>query len=268
MGLQRHVLAARVAGEPGSSNFDNGACTGRSFCTNLNDRYVAGWPLAILLFVWLAYMVGVFVFQRGLTGRTVGTMLTGVAVVGPDGRPLGPAKALLRSVAGVVDYLPCCLPLVGFVTVLAAPGHRRVGDMAAESYVVGNHWFGRPVELPGPPLPPAPAATPPAGYPAQPPIPAGPRPPFAPVPHRGLPRPPPRCPPRPPRRCARARCRDPERRAYLQWDPARQQWLQFDQATQTLAAVRRGQRAVAPRRPLNARPLTLRPISPGACRAA
>jgi uncharacterized RDD family membrane protein YckC len=225
------LLASRE--RPGSSNLDNGACTGQSFCTNFNDRYVAGWPLAILVVVWLAYMVGVFVFQRGLTGRTVGTMLTGVAVVGSDGRPLGPAKALLRSVAGVVDYLPCCLPLVGVVTVLASPGHRRVGDMAAESYVVGNHWFGRPVELPGPPAPPAPAAIPPDGYPAQPPIPAGPRPPFAPGPPPGVAPAYTAAPASAPGAVAQGPVWDPERRAYLQWDPAREQWLQFEQATQT-----------------------------------
>jgi hypothetical protein len=63
------------------------ACTGRTFCSNVNDRYVAGWPMVILTLVWFAYMVGVFVLQRGLTGRTIGTMLTGVVVVGPDGRP-------------------------------------------------------------------------------------------------------------------------------------------------------------------------------------
>ena len=115
------VFASREA-PTGLSRF-GGPCEGRGLCTNVNDRYVQGWPMVVLTLVWVAYLVGVFVVQRGLTGRTVGTMLTGVVVVGDDGRPLGVGKGLLRSVAGVVDYLPCCLPIVGVVTILASPGH-------------------------------------------------------------------------------------------------------------------------------------------------
>jgi uncharacterized RDD family membrane protein YckC len=197
-------------------------CTGRSICTNVGDRVVDGWPMAFLILVWIAYLVGVFVVQRGLTGRTVGTMLTGVVVVGADGRPLGPGKALVRSLAGVVDYIPCCVPLVGLVTMLAAPAHRRVGDMAVESMVVGNEWFGRPIVLPGPAAPDLPAVAPSDGYPAQPPIPPGAQPPTAPAPS-AAPAPPP---------SSSGPVWDPERRAYLQWDPGRAEWLQFDQATQ------------------------------------
>lgn len=218
----------RMAFSSGRPLLAYNACTGRTLCSNLNDRYVAGWPMAILMLVWLAYMVGVFVVQRGLTGRTIGTMLTGVVVVGADGRPLGAGKALVRSLAGIVDYLPCCLPIVGFVTVLATTGHRRVGDMAADSYVVGAEGFGQPVELPGPPQP-VPAAAPmPTGYPAQPPLPPAAQPPMAWAPPPTF-APPPATTPAPSDTEA---VWDPERRAYLQWDPARQQWLQFDQATQ------------------------------------
>ena len=219
------VLASK--NDPGSSILANGACTGRAICSNLNDRYVAGWPMVVLFLVWLAYMVGVFVLQRGLTGRTIGTMLTGVVVVGADGRPLGVGKALVRSLAGIVDYLPCCLPIVGFVTVLATTGHRRVGDMAADSYVVASEGFGRRIELPGPPRPVEAPAPMPAGYPTQPPVPPAAQPPVAVAPQPPFTPAPPASPPAP-----GSAVWDPERRAYLQWDPARQQWLQFDQASQ------------------------------------
>jgi uncharacterized RDD family membrane protein YckC len=204
-------------------------CTGRSLCTNVNDRVVDGWPMVLLVVAWITYLVGVFVLQRGLTGRTVGTMLTGVVVVDTDGRPLGPGKALVRSLAGVVDYLPCCLPIVGFVTILAAPAHRRVGDMAVESVVVGNEWFGRPIVLPGPAAVVAPAPAPPDGYPAQPPIPPAAQPPTSPAPAMA--------PVAPtaassPPLAGSGPVWDPERRAYLQWDAGRAEWLQFDQATQ------------------------------------
>jgi uncharacterized RDD family membrane protein YckC len=219
-------------------------CRSGELCTNVNSRYLEGWPMAILTFVWLAYLVAVFVLQRGLTGRTVGTMLTGVVVVGDDGRPLGVVKALVRSVAGVVDYLPCCVPLVGIITSATTTGHRRVGDMAASSHVVGSEHFGRPVVVPGPVAPQGPSTPVSYAYPAQPPTPPGAQPPVmpfapppaaAPAPTTG-PAPGAWSAPQPPAgptpTAAGGAVWDEERRAYLQWDPARGQWLQFDQATQ------------------------------------
>ena len=178
--------------------------------------------------MWVAYLVGVFVVQRGLTGRTVGSMLAGVVVVDEGGHPLGMGRAAIRSLAGVVDYLPCCLPIVGVATILSTDAHRRVGDMAADSYVVGNEGFGRPVVLPGsyPPAP-EPDVTYPTGYPAQPPTPSVGAPPVASAPPAASPTA--ATGPAPP---TGAPVWDPQRRAYLQWDPERGQWLQFDQATQ------------------------------------
>ena len=115
-------------------------------------RELAGAEGLIFVAWLLAYNVGVFVLQRGFTGRTVGTLLTGLAVVDEHGRPLGPGKAALRSIAGIVDYVPCaCFPLVGPITILTTRGHRRVGDMAATSYVVDARGMGLPVVVPGPP---------------------------------------------------------------------------------------------------------------------
>ncbi|MGZ4729466.1 MAG: RDD family protein, partial [Acidimicrobiales bacterium] len=91
---------------------------------------------AVIYYAWiLSYNVGVFVLWRGLTGRTTGTIAMGLVTVNEQGRPLGPGYALLRSVAGIVDYIPCCLPIVGIATVASTKGHRRVGDMAAKSFV-------------------------------------------------------------------------------------------------------------------------------------
>ena len=155
-------------------------CTGRGLCTNLNDRYVSGGPMLVLILISLAYLIGVFVIQRGLTGRTLGTMAVGLITVGEDGTPLGAGRALLRSIAGIVDYIPCCLPLVGIITVLAAPRHRRVGDMAASSCVVDAEWFGRPIPFDTTPPTTAPPA-PYGGYPSQPPTPPSPQPPSTPT---------------------------------------------------------------------------------------
>jgi len=219
------LLASRRAPSPIADRF--GACVGQSFCTELGDRYVAGWPMVLLVVVWVAYLVGVFVVERGTTGRTVGTMLTGLVVVGGDGQPLGPGRALLRSVAGVVDYLPCCLPIVGAVTMATSTGHRRVGDLAAESYVVTAEHLGRPIELPGdveqPPEP-----EPPSRIPDRPPVPSGGAPPVADRATASAPTAPGRVPHAPPAPPA-GPVWDPHRRAYLQWDRDRNRWLQYDQ---------------------------------------
>lgn len=125
-------------------------CAGRRFnCATFGHRYIDGGRRAVMQFVVLAYLVGVFVIQRGLTGSTLGTRALGIATVGHDGEPIGPARALWRSVAGIVDYLPCCLPIVGIVTIFATTGHRRVGDLAARSVVVDRRHVGAPILVPG-----------------------------------------------------------------------------------------------------------------------
>jgi hypothetical protein len=157
-------------------------CAGRGIsCATFGHRYIDGPRRFLLQLLSLAYLVGVFVLQRGLTGSTLGTRLLGIVTVGEDGKPIGPLRALGRSVAGIVDYIPCCLPIVGIVTIFATTGHRRVGDMAARSLVVPRGYEGSPIVVPGlgtgvvapapgyavttvPPVPPVPpvSSTPPA----------------------------------------------------------------------------------------------------------
>lgn len=192
-----------------------GVCGGDATCVELDDRYAQGWPLLALIALCLAYLIGVFVLQRGLTGRTLGSMLFAFAVLGQDGRPLGIGRATLRSVAGAADYLPCCIPIVGIVTIGATPSHQRIGDLAVGSIVVdarprsgggdphltdaattGHDVVSRPV-VPGERLP----LRPPTSTPGAPPRPPGP-------------------------------LWDPSRQAYVLWDERNGGWLQFDEATQ------------------------------------
>ena len=124
-------------------------CAGEPFCSNINGRHVSGGSTLLLFAIFWGYMIGVFVIQRGLTGKTLGTMAMGVVTVSEQGTPLGIPKALGRSAAGIVDYLPCCLPLVGIITIFATKGHRRVGDMAVKSFVVDKQWAGQPILVAG-----------------------------------------------------------------------------------------------------------------------
>ena len=159
-----------------------------------------------------------FVVLQGVTGGSPGKLLTGLRVVDEEGRRAGVGRSLVRTLLWVVDGAPWFLPLVGFITGLTSTGHRRVGDLAAKTYVVSRAAVGAP------PFPPAvaqfgaPTWSPPtatdaptpwdAAAPAAAPPPAG--PPTAPA--AALP---------PPQW-------DPARNTYIQWEPGPQRWLQWD----------------------------------------
>lgn len=120
-------------------------------CLQIGDRaYVTeASDAAIQLVVTLTYVGLVFVLWQGMSGKTPGKALLGLTTVGADGRPPGPGKALVRTLLWVVDGAPWCFPLVGLITGMTSTGHRRVGDMAAKTFVIRNANVGRPVMVPG-----------------------------------------------------------------------------------------------------------------------
>ncbi|GIM92393.1 hypothetical protein Ato02nite_041860 [Paractinoplanes toevensis] len=86
--------------------------------------------LWFVLFVFLYY-----VLLEGLTGRTVGKLITGIRVVDAEtgGRPgllSGIVRTLLRIIDGLVGYL------VALIVVVNSKNRRRLGDMAAKTLVV------------------------------------------------------------------------------------------------------------------------------------
>jgi uncharacterized RDD family membrane protein YckC len=163
----------------------------------------------------LVYWLLVFVIWQGVAGVTPGKGLLGLRAVNEDGDAPGIGRAFIRSLLMIVDSL-CCY-LVGLIAAMTSKGHRRVGDMAAKTFVVGKDAKGAgPVSVPGmaPPAPAYAAATSPSwgtSPPMTPPV-AG-EPVDAP-PAAGEPQ------------------WDAARNAYIQWDTAQQKWLQFDDATQ------------------------------------
>jgi uncharacterized RDD family membrane protein YckC len=164
-------------------------------CVDLGDDvYTAGWSSSWVLYVVpVAYALLVSTLVQGLTGATPGKLAFGLRVIGADGGRPGVRRAFVRTLLLVVDNLGCGLPLVGLVTALVSTGHRRVGDMAARTFVVDRHDTGRAVELP--------QATPPVTAPLPPPGPQW-----------------------DPARQAYVLW-DPARRRWLVHDPARQQWV-------------------------------------------
>lgn len=88
-----------------------------------------------------------FMLPEALAGATLGKLMTGIRVVRPDGTHIGIGRSLLRWLLFWVDG-PLTLFLCGIISSSVSRGHRRVGDMAADSYVVAKRDAGAPVSLP------------------------------------------------------------------------------------------------------------------------
>jgi uncharacterized RDD family membrane protein YckC len=90
------------------------------------------------------YLV-VFVVVQGVTGASPGKALLGIRVIRTDGTPDGTTPGALRSLVRVAAWLVDGLVLLVPVALWSAwftPGHRRVGDWLAGTYVVRGR--GRP----------------------------------------------------------------------------------------------------------------------------
>ncbi len=80
------------------------------------------------------YLV-VFVAVQGATGASPGKALLGIRVIRPDGTTPGLLRSGVRVVAWVVDGLVLLVPVALWAAWLT-PGHRRVGDWVAGTFVV------------------------------------------------------------------------------------------------------------------------------------
>jgi RDD family len=117
-------------------------------CLDAGDRVyfsegvpVAPWAVAF----GLAILINVLL--QGLKGWTPGKLLFGIRTVAEDGRAPGIGRAIIRWLLFIVDDL--CAGLVGFIVALTSKGHRRVGDMAAKTFVVGSQHMGSLIVVPG-----------------------------------------------------------------------------------------------------------------------
>ena len=100
-------------------------------------------------FVWflvslVTLFILVFVVTQGITGASPGKSVLGIQVVRADGSKPGWKRSLLRAVCWGVDGLLLVLP-TGLWLAMFTPRHRRVGDYAAQTYVVRRGAAGRPV---------------------------------------------------------------------------------------------------------------------------
>lgn len=95
----------------------------------------------------------VFIVYQGLLGASLGKLALGLRIVRADGSQAGVGASAIRTVLWIVDAITCALPILGGILILTTRGHRRVGDMAAGTYVVPASQVGHPVILPGQQVP-------------------------------------------------------------------------------------------------------------------
>jgi uncharacterized RDD family membrane protein YckC len=208
-------------------------------CVHADDRvYFSDGDDSSGSLLWLGLTVALLVILQGLTGWTPGKLVLGIRCVREDGRACGVWKALVRWVLWIVDGFPYFLPLVGFIVGLTTVGHRRVGDMAAKTFVVRRAAMGSPIVVPGLTAPPPPTgyagawgAPPPdqtgatTGWgPAVDPTAAGwasPTPPAA----------------QPSTPGTDAPQWDEARGTYIQWDPTQRAWMQWEEASRTWSRI-------------------------------
>lgn len=244
-----------------------GGCIAADGTVYLLDTSEAG-VQTLLSVGWFAF----FVILQGVTGGSPGKLLFGLRVVDQYGNRCGMGRSLGRTLMWVVDAAPWLVPLVGPITAFTSTGHRRVGDLAAGTYVVTSSALGAPV-VPGSASPPpgqsawgapppgwgAAAPTPPTAPPGStgwsspsttpaaptaasdedwsrpPETPTVPEPEAAPFAAPGAataPTPSPPAPPAAPSYELPPPQWDPARGTFLQWEPNQQAWLQWDAAGQ------------------------------------
>lgn len=179
--------------------------------------------------VYLLYLVVVQWIVQAMTGATLGKAIFGIRTVDEQGQPPGLGKQFLRGLLWIIDSL--CNALVAAILILATKGHRRLGDMAAKTFVVHASAKGSPVVVPG-------LATAAAGAGAvgtapmgayDTPAPTGLTPPYEPATATDQTMVTPAAPPAPPAPAAGPQW-DAARNAYVQWDPAGNRWLTYDDA--------------------------------------
>jgi len=102
----------------------------------------AGFLWFALALVLLALVI--LVVPQIRAGCSLGKAIFGIRVIRADGRPPGFLRSVVRTLAWLIDGLTLLLP-VGLWLAIITPGHRRVGDYAAGTYVVRRSAAGHPV---------------------------------------------------------------------------------------------------------------------------
>ncbi|MGZ0039217.1 RDD family protein [Paenibacillus ottowii] len=97
--------------------------------------------------VVIFFLIGSFCYYlllEGLTGYTLGKFVLRIQVVNGEGMPPGMIKSLIRTLIHLVDTNPLLFwGLPAGICVLVTPRKQRIGDMAANTYVVRTRDLGK-----------------------------------------------------------------------------------------------------------------------------
>jgi uncharacterized RDD family membrane protein YckC len=213
---------------------------GTNLCITSGDKLYYAESSKARVIYGVAFLAGLAnsVLLQGATGASIGKRIVGLRVIKKDTGQLatfGPNA--LRWLVGLLD-VSCCF-LIGLIMVATTKGHRRLGDMAANTLVVAQDSVGSVPVVPGltspqfstpyataypqagsPFTPPQPAS-PPTGWPAPSPVAAP--PPTAAPPAQSAPGAAP---------TANTPTWDPQRNTYVIFDAAQNQWLQWESTSQ------------------------------------
>jgi uncharacterized RDD family membrane protein YckC len=108
------------------------------------DAYlIDGRAFVLFLLVLAALLTVVLIGTRRMTGASPGKTLFGIRVVDAAGDDAAFWREGLRTLALGIDGLVLLLP-IGLWLVWFTPGHRRLGDFLAGTWVVRSDAVGRP----------------------------------------------------------------------------------------------------------------------------
>jgi uncharacterized RDD family membrane protein YckC len=104
----------------------------------VDDAYLTAVTLIVVMLVLIAYPT---TLETLTNGRSLGKRALGLRVVREDGGPVRVRHALTRTLVGVaVEWPGLVLPLITWVvsmlTMLVSPQGRRLGDLAAGTFVI------------------------------------------------------------------------------------------------------------------------------------
>lgn len=110
-----------------------------------DSGYVIAAYFVLVFLVLFAYDI---VFETWNQGRTIGKIAAGIRVVRANGQPINFLTSAVRNLIRIVDFLPAFYT-IGMIAVVLTPKNQRLGDLAANTYVVRERRARAPVPARG-----------------------------------------------------------------------------------------------------------------------
>ena len=158
------ILVAGAIALSGTHSADNvavpGQTAGENYCRDWKETHkgvcsysdgqvtVLEFDRAFVVGAFLVNLVGYIIIQ-GVAGGSLGKLAVGLRVVDDQGQKAGIGRSAIRTLMWVIDGVTCGFPVLGGVLMVSTKGHRRLGDMAAGTYVIDKHQVGQPLSIPG-----------------------------------------------------------------------------------------------------------------------